>query len=862
MRASHQRNMSWPLLAVCAVALAGCQGADGPAAIPAGNSGGQVRPDTSPVIPISSLDPGTSLGVAFGIWQGVATRDGVELQPVGMREGQLLGDSYALDVTEFFTQFPCTDCLRITGYGLNGNVLELDIRLEHPFPDISVRTDLDVMDPRIIVNSRLEQDLESTSFPKTPGYVPAEGSAPETLSANARMLLNADGYTTHFDRRVNELLGVNWSGNLHPYKDYAEDFDPGPALLPIPNHRFSQGLAPETQQFDLNLPGSGVLEFALVLEANYGESSTKATRKNPTYFLPEFNRKEAYDVTPTFPAGTSISRGFNSILNLGVQVRDWQAPATVDPVYPDQANTGGIKQISTVERVYVEAPTIMGSLVNMTTAVLGTGAETDPFVYNYNLARTRNVPPPVGPNPVLVTVVDSLNGQVLSLNPDIDDLGFTQDARAYQIFFVDVDPVGQFEDLSPAYNKLDIGVDRPLPVYPGGPPGGADIAVFNGAGGSGVYLSDADNDVLEFPIFYGIEDGGLVQVDPAVNGVLPFDDYGGTFPHPAPAAFMPIRHLDAADDGSLILAFADPNFTFDPARLSGLGLTVELANDSQIAFFQHDGAGLVAKPRFVSGAGSAGAPGAPVYGDKALNVAEAASNYANFRSPLGWLSGGPATEGRGDIVTWFLYNTPYTNASQRIFNGDVPLAILDGTTASDWDGLLSWDLGTVDRSAAAATQFMYTLTKGGKLTILDVLAGVNEDRTSDPVLIFAGDVSSPVGTWAVSDMQLLEFDPANPRVANGFTQAGDWIVVLYNNLNVTSPGGKIRIYEYSPGGLSLTLIQELADNAGVEPHFTLSGFEVANLDTDDKNYTFHVTLDDNGLATDGGKILVTILGLL
>ncbi|HYE77271.1 MAG TPA: hypothetical protein VEI97_04720, partial [bacterium] len=404
---------------------------------------------------------------------------------------------------------------------------------------------------------------------------------------------------------------------------------------------------PETQRFQINVPPTGTLNFAFVLEANYGQSSTRATRRTPTYFLPEFNRKEAYDVRATFPSGPVISRRYGSSLGMTVEVRDWQAPATVDPTYPNQGNTGGLKQVSTVERVEIEAPTIQTGLTTVLSPFVGTGAETDPFIYNVTIDRTRNVPPPPGPAPVLITAVDTLHGTELSLDPDVDDLGYTSDARAYQIIHVDVEAVGQFEELSPAYNQLDINLTRGLPVYAGGPQPGADIAVFNSGAVSGVYLADSDNDVVRYPLFYGAEDGGTPAAALATNGVLPFDDFGGTTPHPAPSAFMPIAHLDAADDGSLILSFADPNFTFSASRLAGLGLTVELANDAQVVFFQHDGTRLLAKPRYVSGCGSAGAPGAPAYGDRALNVAEGASNYSSYRSPLGWISGGPATEGCG-----------------------------------------------------------------------------------------------------------------------------------------------------------------------------------------------------------------------
>ncbi|MEO7993970.1 MAG: hypothetical protein ABI743_06185 [bacterium] len=853
------KSIHW-LLACGALLLGlGCQGS-GPIAAPSGTA--EHPSAEEPVIALGDIAPGTGFNAAFGVWHGVVTPDGVNLTP--LRTGSLIGDNWTVDVSQYFTQSPCTDCLKISNFGFYTGQLELDITVKHPFPDQILRADLDIFDPRLIVVSALDSELGSQIFPASPGVRFTATGSPETLAANTLLLLNASGYTTHFDARVNDLLGVNWPGTLNPYIDYAVDLDPGPTYLPNPNHRLSQISAPETQTFQMTLPDSGVLEFALVLEANYGQSATKATRTAPTYYLPEFNRKEAYSIKPLFPFGNSVSRPAVGSLLMRAAIADWQQGGVVDPIYPNPANTAGLRQISQVEQITVEAPTVQTGLTTVIAPLFGTGTEADPLTYSITLNRNRPRPPEAGNAPVLIIAEDTLNDTDISIPTAVADLGFTQDVRAYQIFNIQVVPTGAFTDVAPAYTKFLVG-NIPAAAYPGGPNGSPDIGVYNNGGGTaGVYIAGEDNTVRRFPLWYGRDDGGVTLSSATDAGLVPLDDFGGTNPHPAPDELMPIQHLDAANDGSLMLGFNDSNFTVDPLRIAGTGLTVELPNDDCVIGLQNVLGSFRFGARIVGGAGSGGIIGAPAYGDRVRNIAEPGISLSGISAPLSWIAGGPATERDGDVVNYYLWQAPYSSSVDRVLNGNIPHfpGCLDGITPVDWDNLVAFDIGTKEVQAGLASQYLYTVTANGTLTIFNILDTIQDGRISNGVQVFQDAATiNAVGTWRVVDLQLLEFDPAHPLVANGHTQAHDWVAILFDNLNPGAPGGKIRIFEFDPTGGALTSIQDLHDNAGVDPYGSLSGYQVVALDTDDAGGFIHVTMDDNGSLPDG-QTFVTVIGAL
>ncbi|MEO7995648.1 MAG: hypothetical protein ABI743_14710, partial [bacterium] len=195
------------------------------AVLATGCSGGH---DSAPAIPpdpavASSSAPAGSNQVPMGIAKLEIDVASGQATITPLRSAGAVGASYALDATGFFTSLPCVDCMEIAGFGRDAaypNALKVDISLKHPFPDTSKRKDLDVFDPRIIVINAEDPLRSMRTWAATPGVDTDRDGSPETLSGNLDVLINADGYTTHFDKRAEEIAGVSLPGILNPYRNY------------------------------------------------------------------------------------------------------------------------------------------------------------------------------------------------------------------------------------------------------------------------------------------------------------------------------------------------------------------------------------------------------------------------------------------------------------------------------------------------------------------------------------------------------------------------------------------------------------------------------------------------------------------
>ncbi|HYE80402.1 MAG TPA: hypothetical protein VEI97_20705, partial [bacterium] len=197
------------------------------------------------------------------------------LTPVMPREPQAIGDLYTLDITPYLRGTPCGDCFKLQAIGLDpAGSLIADFALRHPFPDTGRRMDLDIFDARAIVISP-GTDL----FPGSPlVHLDGDGGGDLQVSGNFDLLLNADGYTPHFDGKVTDPRYFNpplsIPGTVNPFIQFFTESDPAPTGtgLPIANHRFAQGAVADVQRFRFNAPNDGLTQIrvVVVLEAQYG----------------------------------------------------------------------------------------------------------------------------------------------------------------------------------------------------------------------------------------------------------------------------------------------------------------------------------------------------------------------------------------------------------------------------------------------------------------------------------------------------------------------------------------------------------------------------------------------------------------
>ncbi|HYE80482.1 MAG TPA: hypothetical protein VEI97_21110, partial [bacterium] len=458
-------------------------------------------------------------------------------------------------------------------------------------------------------------------------------------------------------------------GTLNPYKDYARELIPNdPASGPNPNHRMSQGRSPETQVFQVYLPPTlDRFDAVLLLEVNYGQSATRATRLSPIYYLPQFNRKEAYRIETALP-GVSDGRRYGSNLTLSVLVEDWQQIAALDVNYPNASDTSGLRAPSSVVDVEVYAPGWNRTGVVETIAVGGLGTASSPLIYNMNVPRDAVLPPNPGASvPVLIKVDDQLDGTVISNTDPAFDLGHTRDVSAYKI--LEFQPTGSSQ-LLPASPQLllhDTGLAiRPAP-YAGSFEGTGGVEPFYTSGASTVFAGDHDD--LRLLMAPASAANDLIAYDPLATesmsyaaGVRPYDDYPNSpQAHPNPAVPMPVFSLAATPGGNAIAGFGDDNFTINPLRFS-TGLTDPVPNSAVTALWRWDGAVGTLGPRLSDGCGSA--PGPSLGGKVRLALANDNNvTIGRWSNLLGWASAGMNSEACGTYARVDYYGTPYTSGA-------------------------------------------------------------------------------------------------------------------------------------------------------------------------------------------------------
>lgn len=347
---------------------------------------------------------------AFGVYQ--VTIDPVALtgEIIPARNASAIGATFDADLTQFLTVTPCPNCLQINGIQLtsDGHV-NVGFAVKHPFADPAKRPDLHGFDVRGIVLA--DGDFY---FPNTLVNLTDTETVP--VKANVSLLTNPDGFTHHFDELALDDHYFNpprsYDATINPYKRYFENSATGAFDFgnPSGHNVIPCGSDWETQVYSFNLqPGAETLDFGFIVDCAYGASAVLKNRFNPYYFLPEFNRKEAWKVETTIETNNLQSASTSSTASLKVEVCDWQAGLTADPNYPDTANLSGIKFKSDVASVSVEVP-FVAALTTVTSSSSGTGTGSEPYVYN--LTVTNTLAASAGTYFGIVAVRDDLQGQI------------------------------------------------------------------------------------------------------------------------------------------------------------------------------------------------------------------------------------------------------------------------------------------------------------------------------------------------------------------------------------------------------------------------------------------------------------------
>jgi hypothetical protein len=341
------------LMIICGFIGAGCSDSN---AVTSDNLPLFANNDSADFLPVARTGSITYEGI-IGSFSVVINPETLTGEVLPLRRAGAIGDSFDSHITEFLNKIPCTDCLKLSGIALTPeHNIKVYFKIRHPFTDLLARPDLHVFDVRGIL-----LHPGGVSFGMILSDVDGDGNANEIIQTDPDFLLNADGYTTHFD---DSTLGsyfdppLNYPGNLNPFKNFFLDptsgsFDP---YQPEGHNVMAVNSYWDTQTYIFNTPPEEIFSFTFIVDASYGQSATRFTRDEPEYYLPEFNRKEAWQVIAETYNDTLEEGQVNSSACVRVYVKDWQAQRNRDENFPDSNNLLGLKEKSDVDQVEISCP--------------------------------------------------------------------------------------------------------------------------------------------------------------------------------------------------------------------------------------------------------------------------------------------------------------------------------------------------------------------------------------------------------------------------------------------------------------------------------------------------------------------------
>lgn len=310
---------SLALALIFAFGLIGCSGGGGGPIMPdVAGTDPEITPSTSPRT--QAGDSGASQGLkarhTWGVWLMHVNADHSIIEPEPLRNA-----NFHLNITgylEWPPGFPGQNLLRIVNASFSEfDTLLVDIRLIHPFTSQPGLTGRDVRGIAILPAEKI--------FPATT-VIDAEGD--ETPIYASRRLLNADGYTTLWNRWMSEEIYYPQifgyirgelatkdeyyiQGNLHGYKNFWTDRR---------EHVFQSGQS-ATRTYEFDFP-PGPLTFAYAVDVSWSPPLNKPVTDIWEDFGTSASCPEPYQIS-TNVVSNSLTRTSGSA-TVQFDVSDWQ----------------------------------------------------------------------------------------------------------------------------------------------------------------------------------------------------------------------------------------------------------------------------------------------------------------------------------------------------------------------------------------------------------------------------------------------------------------------------------------------------------------------------------------------------------
>ncbi|HEX9746712.1 MAG TPA: hypothetical protein VGB30_14940 [bacterium] len=339
----------------------------------------------------------------WGMWDMHVNADHTAIEAVPIRSA-----AFHLNIVGYLENPPGTQLLQITNLSFSQNdTLLVDIQLRHPFSGSKFLTGFDVRGIAILPAQRLFQ-TQRDFFIGTPEQ------KTEQLYAS-RQLVNADGYTTLWNRHTAKLvqhpniLGyiigrlatkdeAFIEGNLHGFKAFWTD----------PQRRVFQANQANTRTYEFDFP-PGPLSFAYAVDCSWEPPDVTPVVDVWADFPASANSMEPYQMSASIISNTLTRTTGQATIQF--EIFDWQ----------DAQN---------LSSVTVEAPAIFGGVMNA-----GPPIASNPQSATYEVTIMNTTGSAVtanGGSDFLVIAEDAANSIV---NPDL---------TAYQIFKIPVQDVPGF----------------------------------------------------------------------------------------------------------------------------------------------------------------------------------------------------------------------------------------------------------------------------------------------------------------------------------------------------------------------------------------------------------------------------------
>ncbi|MBU1023054.1 hypothetical protein KKB99_02100, partial [bacterium] len=255
--------------------------------------------------------------------------DPLSAEIVPIRKTNITDSLETLDITNFLTYHPCSDCVRIKSIGINiDNQLVMAIGIKHPF---------DIGDPLEPISGKNRIDLHVFNVE---GILAIVGGTSGTRAFSPTEIValdgldNPSGYTAYLDPYLDSVLPT--AATLHPYILHFDNYDDGnyipgfypsgfsDVFHPTGNLIMAQGSDYDFKDYILNIDIGANYQFLFAVGCTYGVSAFDyLERFIPVYRIPQFNKKAASEVFVNVTNNTMLEGSPAGTATVQVQVLDY-----------------------------------------------------------------------------------------------------------------------------------------------------------------------------------------------------------------------------------------------------------------------------------------------------------------------------------------------------------------------------------------------------------------------------------------------------------------------------------------------------------------------------------------------------------